>query len=135
MVQVTRIWAHGGERVRRAHRALRLVRHFQRMDMQVHDRGMRLDGLLVGQRNGAVAYLQRLENIRVLRRQPGLDVPQAPGCPHDQRLDEKRHHVLVVWIAMVNTAHFGRVVIVPTIEFLRWDRMRLLNPAGYRLDQ
>ena len=53
---------------------------------------------------------------------PGLEVPQPPHGAHHQRLDEQRHHVMVVGKAGVDPPHLGGIGVVPLLEFLRASR-------------
>ena len=65
----------------------------------------------------------------------GLDVPQPPRRPRDQRLDQQRHDVMIVGIVVVDPAHLRGVVVVPASNSSQRYPMRLLDPASQRLDQ
>ena len=89
----------------------------------------------VGHRHRALAEREGLQRIGVARGKSRLHVPQAPRRAGDQRLDQKRHDVVVVGKGMVDAAHRGGVVVVPLVESLGADAVRLLEAPGQRLDQ
>ena len=99
------------------------------------DRRVLRDAGRVGEPDRPLADLQRLDDIRILGRRAGLEVPQASDRAHHQRLDQQRHHVMVVGKAGVDQPHRGGVGVVPLFEFLRRHPVRLLEAAGQRLDQ
>jgi hypothetical protein len=63
VIHMPRVRAHGRERDRRSRRPFRLVRHFKDMDVQMHERRMRLDASLVSEIDRALANLERLDHV------------------------------------------------------------------------
>ena len=82
-----------------------------------------------------LAGLQGLNDVRPLGWLSGLDVPQTPGRPGDQRLDVERRHVLIVGMAEIDASHLRGVVVIPAVVLFRRHGMGLLNPPGDGLDQ
>ena len=101
----------------------------------MHDRRMRRDAGLSAspidrsQTSSASTISEFVAGAPVLRSHRRRD-----GA-HHQRLDEQRHHIMVVGKVGVDPPHRGGIGIIPSLEFLRRHPMRLLEAAGQRLDQ
>jgi hypothetical protein len=105
------------------------------MDEHVGDRRVLWPPGRGGLRDRPFADGNRLNHVRADGRPAGFDIPQSARGTGNEGFGEQRHDVMVVGIVVVYPPHFGRVVVVPAVVFVRRNRMRLLEAARERLHQ
>ena len=129
VLQVPGVGHEPAQLVGRRQRALRKRRHLHRVEVQVQQPGVRLRRA----RHAPLQHGERLERVGALGRLAGLQVPELPRSPADQRLGEQRGHVGIVAELAVGGPHRLGVGVAPERALL--GRRRRREARCQRLDQ